>query len=329
MAMSLPWLGPLAVFVLTTAVVRVVLGELQRRRLLDHPNERSSHAVPTPRGGGIGILLVLLPALAVHGYLADYGAKAALAALLALGLGAVSWIDDRRRLQALPRLAAHLAVACIGCLMLEGPVLPASIPFWLERTLIVIAWVWFINLYNFMDGIDGITGAETMAIGAGLFALAAIAGSGVGDGVPALMLAAAAAGFLVWNWHPARVFMGDVGSVPLGFLAGWLLLDAAARGAFMPAIILPLYYCADATLVLIRRLLRGERVWQAHRQHWYQRAIQHGRTPPHVVAAVSGANAILILLALWATAQPLPALAAAAVVVAGLLHYLGRPRART
>src|SRR5581483_10922484 len=130
----------------------------------------------------------------------------------------------------------------------------------------------FVNLFNFMDGIDGITGVETTAIGLGTAMAAAL----IGDGDRAtLALCAAAAGlaFLRWNWHPAKLFLGDVGSVPLGYLLAWLLLNLAIRGLWAPALILPLYYLADATLTLLGRAVRGERLWQAHRRHFYQRAL--------------------------------------------------------
>ncbi|MBM3596891.1 MAG: glycosyltransferase family 4 protein [Alphaproteobacteria bacterium] len=327
--MSPLWFVAFAIFALTVLAVWLVLMQLRRRQILAQPNERSSHAVPTPVGGGIGVLIVLLPALVIYGHATGQLWKLATAAALAFLLALVSWVDDMRTLQALPRLAAHSGAAALGMFLLPGPILQGWVPPWLDIGLGVLAWVWFINLYNFMDGIDGITGAETAAIGFGLFLVASSAdtyGLSLGDGLPALMLAAAAIGFLVWNWHPARVFLGDVGSVPLGFLAGWLLLDAAARGALGPALILPLYYAADATIVLLRRLTRGERVWEAHREHWYQRAVLSGLSHARVVLMISGANALLIALALWALDRTWPSLVAAAAVVAALLLYLGARR---
>ena len=147
-----------------------------------------------------------------------------------------------------------------------------------------LGWVWFINLFNFMDGIDGISGVECLGIGLGVAVIAALDGVPSGHGSLGICLAAAAAGFLIWNWHPAKVFMGDVGSVPLGFLIGWLLLDMAAAGAWAPAVILPAYYLADATITLLRRLLRGAAPWQAHRDHFYQQATQAGRSHARVAS---------------------------------------------
>jgi UDP-N-acetylmuramyl pentapeptide phosphotransferase/UDP-N-acetylglucosamine-1-phosphate transferase len=320
-----PWLSAAIVFAVTVLSVRLALAWLERRQIMDRPNERSSHTNPTPRGGGIGILIVLLPALVLAGHQRGQIIEAASFAALAFLLAQVSWRDDTRGLNVVPRLASHALAAWAGSLLLPGPVLQGWVPSWLDQALVVIAWVWFVNLFNFMDGIDGIAGAETAAIGLGLFLLALQAPSqALGDGVPALLLAAAALGFLVWNRHPARLFLGDVGSVPLGFLAGWLLLDAAARGALAPAIILPLYYCADASLTLARRLARGERVWEGHRQHWYQRAVDRWRSPTRVVLTITVANIALIGLAAWALEQPWPALILAVVAVAGLLLYLGR-----
>ena len=138
----------------------------------------------------------------------------------------------------------------------------------------------------------------------------------------ALIVAAAAAGYLVWNWHPARVFMGDAGSIPLGFVLGWLMLDLAMRGHWAAAVILPLYFAADATLTLAKRALRGEKPWKAHREHFYQRAVLGGATPPAVVWRVGIANAVLVALALASTRYPVASLGAAAVTVAVLLVNL-------
>ncbi len=174
-------------------------------------------------------------------------------------------------------------------------------------------------------------GGEAAAIGFGLLLFASV-GVGHDPGLAALgaAIAAAAIGFLVWNWAPARIFLGDVGSVPLGYLLGFLLLDQAARGQWKVALILPLYFLADATITLLRRLLRGERVWQAHREHFYQRAVQRGLGHATVVQRVIAADLVLIGCA-WAAENgwPILGLTAAGVTVALLLAWLGRGRART
>ncbi len=308
----------------TCAATGLAVWWLRRRQILDHPNARSSHHRPTPRGGGLGVFAVVVPAWCLV-----VGADPVIAA--AAALAALSWWDDLRGLTPLPRFAAQIAAVALGisALPADALVFQGLVPFWLDRAAAGFAWLWFVNLTNFMDGIDGITGAETLAITLGLIAVA-VAGAALPDHVVggAAVLAGAAAGFLVWNWHPARVFLGDVGSVPLGYLLGFLLLSTAAAGAWAAAVILPAYYLADATLTLLRRLVRGARVWQAHREHFYQRAVQHGRSHAAVVLAVTTLNLVLIALALGAVVAPWAAIAAAAVAVVGLLALLTRPPGR-
>jgi UDP-N-acetylmuramyl pentapeptide phosphotransferase/UDP-N-acetylglucosamine-1-phosphate transferase len=290
-------------------------------RRLEAPNARSMHKVPVPVGGGLGIVATTL-ALWPLSPGADVASHALLLGCFA-ALSALSWIDDRLRLSPAVRLAAQAVAVglCLASLPADARVL-AVIPTIVERVAIGLAWLWFINLFNFMDGIDGLAGSETIAIAMGYVLLLAYAGQAGPLWHPALIVAAATLGYLFWNWHPARVFMGDAGSIPLGFLLGWLLLDLALRGYWAAAIILPAYFAADATYTLCRRGLRGEKLWEAHRQHFYQRAVLGGATPPGVVWRVSAANAALIALALVSISYPVTALVAAAVVVAGLLGHL-------
>jgi UDP-N-acetylmuramyl pentapeptide phosphotransferase/UDP-N-acetylglucosamine-1-phosphate transferase len=254
--------------------------------------------------------------------LAQAGLVQADAVHIALGTGLlalVSWVDDLRNIPPLTRLIAQGAAVAIGLFALPG--LPA---FYSIATALL--WIWWINLFNFMDGIDGIAGSEAVAIGAGLTIFALV---GVGAGPPPAIFSAAvigaAIGFLVWNWSPARIFLGDVGSVPLGYMLGFLLLSAAARGHWKIALILPLYFLADATITLVRRLLRGERVWQAHREHFYQQAVRRGLGHAAVVKRVIAADLLLIGCG-WAAENGWGAvsLAAAVAVVAALLTSLGR-----
>jgi UDP-N-acetylmuramyl pentapeptide phosphotransferase/UDP-N-acetylglucosamine-1-phosphate transferase len=316
-------------FALSWALTGRVLAWLRHRAILDQPNERSSHSVPTPRGGGWGIMLTVLPVWAVIGVLVAPETRfwivpAALALLMA-----VSWADDRRGLGAAPRFLIQIAAVAAGLFALPdgAGVFQGLLPLWLDRVLAALAWVWFVNLFNFMDGIDGIAGGEAASAGAGLALIGWLAGYPAAEPLLALAVAGAACGFLVWNWHPARLFMGDVGSVPLGYVLGFLLLSLATRGAWAAAVLLPAYFLADATLTLLRRGLRGERVWRAHREHFYQRATQNGRRHDKVVRAVLIANAVLIALSAGSLERPWLALASGAVVTVFLLRHLsGRPR---
>jgi UDP-N-acetylmuramyl pentapeptide phosphotransferase/UDP-N-acetylglucosamine-1-phosphate transferase len=330
---------PLAIaFLVTLALALFATGQalqrLRARAVLDRPNERSSHAVPTPRGGGIGILAALLPAWLVI-VLLGYSDAAPLAAIAgALGLALVSWRDDVGGLSPALRLVVQALAVAIGMAFLPGAgtVFQDLLPPSLDRVAAAILWLWFVNAFNFMDGIDGIAGTEAAAIAAGiaLLSLTHLDVVGLGTGLFGAATAGAALGFLRWNWRPAKLFMGDVGSVPLGYLLGWLLLTVAGAGYWAPALILPLYYLADASWTLLRRLARGEKVWQPHRQHFYQRAVQAGQSHAAVVLRVLTADIVLIGAALWSTEDSeIPALVLAAATVALLLAVLSRPARRT
>jgi UDP-N-acetylmuramyl pentapeptide phosphotransferase/UDP-N-acetylglucosamine-1-phosphate transferase len=324
-----------AVFVAVAALTGVVLGWLRRRAVLDRPGPRSAHAVPTPRGGGIAVLLVLYPAWALAVPLA--GAPARLWPVLGAGalLAAVSWLDDLRGLSPALRLPVHvLAVAVgLGAAAATGapPVFQGLLPDWLDAIAAGLLWLWFLNLFNFMDGIDAIAGTEAGSIGAGLALVLLIAwpaASALPLAALGLTLAAAALGFLLWNRPPAKLFLGDVGSIPLGFLIGFLLLEAARGGAWAAALILPAVFLADATWTLGRRAARGANPLQAHAEHVYQSAVREiGRSHGQVVAAIAIANLALIVLALGAEIrhERLLAVIGAAAVVVLLARRLMRP----
>jgi UDP-N-acetylmuramyl pentapeptide phosphotransferase/UDP-N-acetylglucosamine-1-phosphate transferase len=318
-------LPALAVLVLTVVLTRLVLAWLHHKQILDHPNERSSHTLPTPRGGGLAVTPVVALAWAWLGN--QYGDPLALgAALAAFVLLGLSWLDDRKGLPPLPRFLA-MALTVGGGLALLWPellVFGGLLPLWADRLVAALGWLWFINLYNFMDGIDGITGVETASLGIGVALVATLAGAV--QAIPlALMAAAAGLGFLVWNWHPAKIFLGDSGSVPLGYLLGLLLIMLAASGQLAAALILPAYYLADATITLLWRLKDGEKVWQAHRRHFYQRAVQGGKTHAQVSRTIALANVGLIACAvLAALGHTLLGGGTALLIVALLLAALSR-----
>jgi UDP-GlcNAc:undecaprenyl-phosphate/decaprenyl-phosphate GlcNAc-1-phosphate transferase len=259
------WQPALAAFVIALVCVKALISETGRRLALDHPNERSLHERPVPRTGGIAIIagvgvgwLVASPGFAV---------TLSLAAALAL----LSFLDDLFGLPTAVRLAAHLGTAT-AVLLLE-----LHYPEWIAFALLALALAWYANLYNFMDGADGLAGGMAL-FGFGAYTAAAWSAGAQPLAELCVVLAAAAAAFLVRNFPPARIFMGDVGSVPLGFLAGALGLIGWNDGVWplwFPLLVFAPFVC-DATLTLVRRLLRGERVWQAHREHYYQRLVRMG-----------------------------------------------------
>jgi len=313
--------------------IAVLTPFLRRRHIVDHPNERSSHVIPTPRGAG----LAMIPVVAALWIGVEIGwahiASHALVwpAIGALILCALSWFDDLKGLPPLVRFCAHISVVTALLYIQPSNVLYAQglLPLWADRLAAGFIWVWFINLFNFMDGIDGISGVETLAIGLGVGAI--VLGTSKNEllACAALILAGAALGFLALNWHPAKIFLGDCGSVPLGLLLGWLLLQLAAAGHWAAALILPLYYLADATITILRRIVRREKIWRAHRQHFYQRAVAGGSSHARVSLMVGAANILLIVFAIGSLYEPWAALFGALMVTIQLLRLLAREAAAT
>lgn len=321
---------------LLAAALIVVLRPVLVRYALARPNARSSHKTPTPQGGGIAVLAAALAAGA--GALA-FGAASAdvrewiVVAVAAIVLAAVGAADDIRPLGAVSRLLLQFAaVATVVAVATQGVrILPEWTPAWLEQGLLVVGGVWFVNLVNFMDGLDWMTVAEIVPI------TGCLAGLGLTEALPAeagLLAAAllgAMLGFAPFNKPVARLFLGDVGSLPIGLLVGWMLLKLAASGVLAAAVLLPLYYLADATITLVKRLARGERVWQAHRTHFYQQATDNGFSAMAVAAHVFGLNLALAALAVATLTWPawpvqIGALGLGAGLVAMLLKRFATPR---
>jgi UDP-N-acetylmuramyl pentapeptide phosphotransferase/UDP-N-acetylglucosamine-1-phosphate transferase len=264
-----------------------------RTGALDQPNQRSLHTRPVPRSGGLGILLATM-----------IGRVAASAPVWLAGavvlVASVSWLDDQRHLPILLRFAGHFAAA--GIVAWSGG-LPAW-PLW-AMAAALLAMVWLTNLYNFMDGINGLAGGMAV-FGFGTLALGAQAAGASDAALLAGCIAAGAVGFLLFNFDPARIFMGDVGSITLGFLAAILGFDGVRRElwplwfpimAFSPFIV-------DASVTLLRRGLRGERVWQAHREHYYQRLVRMGWSHRRTALAEYALMASMAALALLLRAAP-------------------------
>jgi len=241
------------------------------RRLVDRPNERSLHRHPTPRVGGLGLFAGVAAAVLALG-----SGSAPMLVGVALLLAAISALDDAASLPVATRLGAHLGAAALALAIVGPP--PSGLPGGaLAAVALALAIAWMANLYNFMDGADGLAGGMA-AIGFGALALAAHR-AGAGDiALAAAAIAAASLAFLLLNFPPARVFLGDAGSVPLGFLAGALGWEGAVRGAWPAWFALLVFspFIVDATLTLARRVLAREPVWKAHRSHYYQRLVLSG-----------------------------------------------------
>jgi len=284
-----------AVFIalIAFAVAVLAVGWLARSRAariaLDEPNARSLHTVPVPRTGGIGLLAGIAAGWLLAGAHWPWAFWSALALIVA-----VSLLDDLRGLSAAVRLAVHLLASALAVLTL----LPEAGGLTVAIAVLLVAWM--CNLYNFMDGSDGLAGGMACS-GFLCYAIAAAFAGNTQFALLNLAIAAAAAGFLIHNFHPARIFLGDAGSVPLGFLAatlgltGWQQCDWTW---WFPLIVFA-PFIVDASVTLARRLLSGARVWEAHRDHYYQRLVRlggHRRTALLEYALMAGSGA----LALWA-----------------------------
>jgi UDP-N-acetylmuramyl pentapeptide phosphotransferase/UDP-N-acetylglucosamine-1-phosphate transferase len=313
----------------------VLLRPWLARHALATPNARSSHQAPTPQGGGIAIMVAtlavvwgavaLLPALLQNqgGQLVAVTASAAL-------LAVVGTIDDMRSLPATARLAMQcIAVAAVIAMLPDELRLLPQAPWWIERACLFFGGVWLVNLVNFMDGIDWMTVAELVPVTGALTLLGLSGTIGLLPALVAAALLGAILGFAPFNKPVAQLFLGDVGSLPIGLLLGWLLLELAGEGHPAAALILPLYYLADATLTLARRVARREPFWQAHRSHFYQRATDNGFTVPEIIARVFSTNLALAAIAIVTVATrnvvvSLVALAAGLAITAWLLLTLAR-----
>lgn len=301
-------------FALTAGLRRYALA----RSMLDVPNDRSSHTVPTPRGGGVSIVVTFLSGLVAMWSAGLIDSGFFLGAVGAGGLVAViGFMDDHGHIAARWRLLGHFAAAA-WVLWWTGGLAPVEVfgiafdPGWVGNVFALFYLVWMLNLYNFMDGIDGLASVEAISVCGSACLLHWINGHEGFVWTP-LLLAMSVLGFLVWNFPPAKIFMGDAGSGFLGIILGALGLQAASVSADMlwAWLILLGVFVVDATFTLLRRLLRGEKVYEAHRSHAYQYASRvYGRHLPVTVA-------VALINVLWL----LPV--AIAVVVAGLDGAVG------
>jgi len=304
------------------------------RYALARPNARSSHKIPTPQGGGIAVVAATLAGVVAGAALASiapdmlpalWPLAAAVVLLAAVGAG-----DDFFHIPVGPRLILQfVAVGLVLAALPDDARVMPQLPWWLERAALLIGGVYVVNLVNFMDGIDWMTVAEVVPVTAGLCGLFWLGASPLRDAVIAAALLGAVAGFAPFNRPVAKLFLGDVGSLPIGLLMFWLLLQLATRGHVAAALLLPLYYLADTTVTLGRRLAKGENVLQAHRSHFYQRATDLGFSVGQVVARVFAVNLVLAVLAIMSVSassswSPIIALGLGIAVVAALLTHLAR-----
>jgi len=284
----------LLVFLLSAVLTWTVRRATRRHLLLDVPNDRSSHTIPTPRGGGLALVAAFFAGIGWMRYSENLEPALFLTLLCVLPITLTGFIDDIRPLSARLRLAVQAISAVTALVALGGVTSLRFGPLLIEgvwtNVVALLFILWMTNLYNFLDGIDGYAGGEALFAGGAAYLLF---GSETG-----LLVSAAAAGFLLFNWHRASIFMGDVGSASLGFIFAVLVLrDAGSPDGLGWLVLLSLFWF-DATVTLWRRWRNGEKLSQAHRKHAYQRLYQSGIPHDGVVLRAMGLNAVLFVLLL-------------------------------
>ncbi|ODA67180.1 putative undecaprenyl-phosphate N-acetylglucosaminyl 1-phosphate transferase [Methyloligella halotolerans] len=321
---------------LLTAGLIVLLTPTLNRHFLAIPNDRSSHGEPVPQGAGLammGAMLVVYLALWMLGHLEADPPWPLPVLAGAVWLTVLGALDDASDLPVLWRLAGQAAAAIAVVFNLPDGfhILPDLLPLAVERTLLVIGIMAFINAVNFLDGIDWITAAQTVPMTAAVIVMAWLGPVPQNVGLMALVLLGATIGFGIFNKHPARIFLGDAGSLPLGLLLAWMLIFVA-RADIAAALLLPLYTLADTGVTLVRRARNGEALWVAHRSHFYQRALSLGFKAPDITLRVFLLGCLLAALSVAAVeiesvAGDLALLATGVAATAYLLRHLERGRA--
>ena len=332
--------GEIALAITVVAVAAALAGGLILilkpvlvRYLLAHPNARSSHAIATPQGAGAAVILALLIVVAAAWlFWTPGGSGPSLVPVLAaaLGLMVLGLADDARALPVSWRLAGQTLAALIMVFSLPEALrlFPDILPVVVERALLVLGTVWFVNAVNFLDGLDWITAAQVVPITLGVAVLAGLSAVPADVGFLALALLGAMLGFAVFNKHPAQVFLGDAGSLPIGLLLAFMLIVVVGTD-LAAALLLALYTLADSTLTLLRRTLNREAIFSAHRSHFYQRAIINGLTAPQVTTRIFLLGLLLAALAIAAVIArsaiaDVPLLALGALATGYVLSRLAR-----
>jgi UDP-N-acetylmuramyl pentapeptide phosphotransferase/UDP-N-acetylglucosamine-1-phosphate transferase len=310
---------------LLSAVLIWAVRPLMMRIALAKPNARSSHRVPTPQGAGVAVIgATLISAIAVIALARAAGTTIPFAVFAAtLFIAAVGFADDVKSIPVVPRLLLQgLAVAAVVVAAPDSLRIVPACPLWLERGLLVLAGLWFVNLVNFMDGLDLMTAAEMVPITGAIVVLGWLIGLPAPATIAAAALFGAMLGFAPFNRPVAKIFLGDVGSLPIGLLVGWCLLQLAWHQQVTAALLLPLYYLADATVTLFRRIARREPFWAAHRSHFYQRATDNGFSVSNVVSEVFALNVLLATLAIGSAMTSSTPIAFLLFVVGGIATAL-------
>jgi UDP-N-acetylmuramyl pentapeptide phosphotransferase/UDP-N-acetylglucosamine-1-phosphate transferase len=336
--MTIPQLLPSIVALIAAGLLSASIIWAIRPWLLQYalarPNPRSSHRVPTPQGAGVAVIAAtLLVAEAITAYATTPSPNIPPAIFAAsLFIAIVGLADDIKSIPVLPRLLLQAMAIATILFTTSGEVrIVAACPLWIERGVLLLAGLWFVNLVNFMDGLDWMTVAEVVPITGAMVLLGWFGDLFAPATIVAAALCGAMLGFAPFNRPVAKVFLGDVGSLPIGLLLGWCLLQLAYSQQYAAVLLLPLYYLADATVTLFRRMIRREPFWAAHRSHFYQRATDNGFSVLRVVSEVFALNVGLAALAIASTKMQSTVVAAILMITGGFgvaltMYRFSKPR---
>ncbi|MDR0774814.1 MAG: UDP-phosphate alpha-N-acetylglucosaminyltransferase [Rickettsia sp.] len=311
-------------FIATSFLTWLLISSLPSFGVVDIPDPRRVHSRITPRGGGLAIVIVVIIALIAYEY---FSTKTLINSIkivpLLLIISTISFLDDLISIPIFVRLIFHIICSTIAIFLFLFPVVlfHHELPLYIDFVLSIIGLIVFLNIYNFLDGIDGISGAESIHLSITILILCYLKSDIIINInfiiVLNIIILACSIGFLIFNWHPAKIFLGDVGSISLGFLLGLclLLISASSVHLFVASSIASLYYLADGGLTILIRLVNKEKIWQPHLKHFFQKAVRNGKSHKEVVSRIIICNILLMVLSIISLYFPLLSIIFAILVV--------------
>ncbi|MDR0297011.1 MAG: UDP-phosphate alpha-N-acetylglucosaminyltransferase [Rickettsia sp.] len=311
-------------FVVTSFLTWLLISSLPSFGVVDIPDPRRVHSKITPRGGGLAIVITVIIGLVAYECFATKTLINSIKFIpLLLVISTISFLDDLISMPVFIRLISHITCSAISIFLFLSPALlfHHELPLYIDFMLSTIYLTTFLNIYNFLDGIDGISGAESIHLSITILILCYLKSNIIINInfiiVLNIIILACSISFLIFNWHPARIFLGDVGSISLGFLLGLclLLMSASSVHLFIASSIASLYYMTDGGLTILIRLFNKEKIWQPHLKHFFQKAVRNGKSHKEVVSKIIICNIVLMILSISSLYFPLISIIFAILVV--------------
>jgi UDP-N-acetylmuramyl pentapeptide phosphotransferase/UDP-N-acetylglucosamine-1-phosphate transferase len=301
-------------FIGSIILIHFLINKLSLWGIVDKPDDRRAHTRVTPRGGGLFIVIIFTISFISFEYSVNNILKNSVTLIpIFLSIATISFLDDLKPINVFVRLIIHLCCTGLSVFLFlwPAPLFQQILPLNIDFIITVILFTAFLNIYNFLDGIDGMTATESIHLSITILILCILEYDIIINVdmimIAALILLSCSISFLIFNWHPASIFLGDVGSISLGFLLGLclLLISASSIYLFISSIIASLYYIADGGLTILLRLVNKEKIWEPHLQHFFQKAVKNGMKPQQIIKRVITCNFLLMLLAINALYYPI------------------------